>query len=251
MNNHELLQKKLRQQKHHRFLQTLTGVRVLCEECTDAHLAEILQKLPDVAFYNNDKLPDDKIPCHTEKAELYHWIIQKMQINEGLHCYLLHDGMWAALLIENSLAAVQSLWESTNGFALLNVEQNILCEVCSDSRDEQHYLFDVYHLGNETMKLTSISEFLNRDDSFLVKLRCENRFDTVAYAEIRNALTQNATIWKTKGSVPVEEVAALVSLIDQLAGGSRFFDEETAIQVEDACIEIEEIISDLIEQSDI
>lgn len=33
------------------------------------------------------------------------------------------------------------------------------------------------------------------------------------------------------------------SLIDQLAGGSRFFSEETAIRVEDACMEIEEIIN--------
>ena len=38
---------------------------------------------------------------------------------------------------------------------------------------------------------------------------------------------------------------ALMSLIDQLAGGSRFFDEQTAVKVEAACSEIEEIINRL------
>lgn len=146
MNNHELLQKKLRQQKHHHFLQALTGVRVLCEECMDAHLAEILQKLPAAGFYNNDKLPDDKIQSHTEKPELYRWIIQKMEVTKGMHCYLLHDGILTALLIEDPLAAVQSLWDSTNAFALLNSGMDILHEISNDSRDEQHYLFDTYYL---------------------------------------------------------------------------------------------------------
>ena len=41
------------------------------------------------------------------------------------------------------------------------------------------------------------------------------------------------------------DVMALMSLIDQLAGGSRFFDEQTAVKVEAACSEIEEIINRL------
>ena len=36
-----------------------------------------------------------------------------------------------------------------------------------------------------------------------------------------------------------------MSLVEQLVGGSRFFDEETAIKVEDASIEIMEIINEL------
>lgn len=39
------------------------------------------------------------------------------------------------------------------------------------------------------------------------------------------------------------DVEALIGLIDQLARGSNFFNDETAIRVEDACMEIEEIIS--------
>ena len=52
--------------------------------------------------------------------------------------------------------------------------------------------------------------------------------------------------WKSAGSVPVKDVLDIVFLIDQLAGGSRFFDEETTIKVEDACLEIEDVIENLI-----
>ena len=46
--------------------------------------------------------------------------------------------------------------------------------------------------------------------------------------------------------MPIEYVVDIVSLIDQLAGGSRFFDDETTLEVEDACLEIEDIINNLI-----
>lgn len=37
-----------------------------------------------------------------------------------------------------------------------------------------------------------------------------------------------------------------MGLMKMLAGGSRFYDEKTAVKVEDACIEIQEIITDLL-----
>ena len=40
-------------------------------------------------------------------------------------------------------------------------------------------------------------------------------------------------------------MTAIISLIDQLAGGSRFFDEVTSIKVEDACMELQEIFGKL------
>lgn len=146
MNNHELLQKKLRQQKHNHFLQSLTGIRVLCNECTDSRLSEILYSLHSAGYFSDAKQPDDKIPSCTEKTEFYRWIVQKMELTQDMQCYLLHDGMWTALQIEDPLATVQSLWASTNGFALLNAGMDMLREVSNDSRDEQHYLFDLYHL---------------------------------------------------------------------------------------------------------
>lgn len=83
-------------------------------------------------------------------------------------------------------------------------------------------------------------------EDFLVQLRMDSTFNTDNYAKIKSLLLDKVYEWKTTGSVPVEYVVEIVFLIDQLAGGSRFFDEETAIKVEDACLEIEDIINNLI-----
>lgn len=83
-------------------------------------------------------------------------------------------------------------------------------------------------------------------DNFLLKLRMDNTFSTDDYEKVKSVLINNVAVWKSKGSVPVRDVVDIVFLVDQLAGGSRFFDEETTIKVEDACIEIEDIINGLI-----
>ena len=48
--------------------------------------------------------------------------------------------------------------------------------------------------------------------------------------------------WKEQDFVPKKAFLALLDLVDQLAGGSRFLDYEEAIKVEDASIEIQGII---------
>lgn len=91
-----------------------------------------------------------------------------------------------------------------------------------------------------------ISDLLNDENSLEVKLRCENYFDSNKYEQIKSVLIDNVKVWKKNGNVPCDDVVALIGLIDQLAGGSRFFDEKTAIKVEDACLEIEDIIFELL-----
>lgn len=91
--------------------------------------------------------------------------------------------------------------------------------------------------------MSKLSDLINAEDSFLVKLRCENTFDEAKYLEIRNQILIDMPEWKTQGFILNCDVEALINLIDHLAGGSRFFNEETAIRVEDACMEIEEIIN--------
>lgn len=91
--------------------------------------------------------------------------------------------------------------------------------------------------------MSKLSDLINAEDSFLVRLRCENTFDEAKYLDIKNQILIETAKWKTQGFVLNCDVEALIGLIDQLAGGSNFFNEETAIRVEDACMEIEEIIS--------
>lgn len=94
--------------------------------------------------------------------------------------------------------------------------------------------------------MQKISKLLWKEDGFQVKLRCDNYFDSEEYEIIKKCLLENIKIWKEIGSVPTDDVVAIMGLIDQLAGGSRFYDEETEIKAEDACIEIEEILTDLL-----
>ena len=71
----------------------------------------------------------------------------------------------------------------------------------------------------------------------------ENKKIFLKYLEIKNQILIEMPKWRTQGFILNCDVEVLISLIDQLAGGSRFFSEETAIRVEDACMEIEEIIN--------
>lgn len=80
---------------------------------------------------------------------------------------------------------------------------------------------------------------------FLMKMRCENEFDSNIYNNIKKELQIRIDDWNKKGFVPNEDVVIIMNLVEQLAGGSRFFDEKTAIQVEDASIEIMEMIEKL------
>ena len=96
------------------------------------------------------------------------------------------------------------------------------------------------------MELPKVSELINEENGFLVKLRCNNEFNIDDYEKIKALLKLKISEWKENGSVPAGEVVAIMGLVDQLAGGSRFFDDETTIKVEDACIEIEDIINNLI-----
>ena len=45
--------------------------------------------------------------------------------------------------------------------------------------------------------------------------------------------------------MPVSDAVAVFNLIDALSGGSRFWSEEVELQVEDAVLEIQEMIGSL------
>lgn len=93
-------------------------------------------------------------------------------------------------------------------------------------------------MKEEYKEMGNLSKEINDKNGFLVKLRNENCFDEEMYNAIKDTIISDSSIWRMTGSVPLEDVVALAYLIDQLAGGSRFLDEYTANQVEDANLEI-------------
>ena len=96
---------------------------------------------------------------------------------------------------------------------------------CEDSKQERYNGISIMLLNTFKTCLSNI--FLSSLDEL----------------EIKNKILIEMPKWRTQGFILNCDVEELISLIDQLAGGSRFFSEETAIRVEDACMEIEEIIN--------
>lgn len=83
------------------------------------------------------------------------------------------------------------------------------------------------------------------ENGLLVELRCNNSFNELLFVDIKNYLFEHLSEWKAKGAIPITEAIAIFDLIEQLSGASRFWSEETELRVEDAVLEIQDIIHTL------
>ena len=90
-------------------------------------------------------------------------------------------------------------------------------------------------------------ELIAGEDGFIVNLRCDNKFDEEKYIDIKNKLCVLVSAWKEEHQISKKAMLAIVELIECLVGGSRFLCEEEALRVEDASIEIKDIINELYE----
>lgn len=95
--------------------------------------------------------------------------------------------------------------------------------------------------------MSRLADRINDDDGFMVKLRMDSRFDLKDYDDIKSALKDVISGWKSDGKVSTEDFVAFLDLIQCLAGGSRFWSDETALMAEDAELELMEIIHDELE----
>ena len=95
-----------------------------------------------------------------------------------------------------------------------------------------------------------LSEFSKLIYDFLVKMRCEYEFDTDDYKKIKENIDKKIVEWTELGCVPNSDVVAIIGLVNELSGGNRFFDEMTAMKVEDASIEIMEMLESGLTETD-
>lgn len=49
--------------------------------------------------------------------------------------------------------------------------------------------------------MSKLSDLINAEDGFLVRLRCENTFDEEKYLDIKNEILIETPKWKTQGFV--------------------------------------------------
>ena len=91
----------------------------------------------------------------------------------------------------------------------------------------------------------NFSDIVQGEDGFLVELRCNNTFQVQLFGKIKAYLLENQPAWKAAGAIPIPDAVAMFNLIDQLAGGNRYWSEETGRQAEDALFELQEIFDSL------
>ena len=88
----------------------------------------------------------------------------------------------------------------------------------------------------------SFSDMVQGEKGLLVELRCNNSFNEQMFADIKNYLNEHLSTWKACGSIPIEDAVSIFYLIEDLSGGSRFWSEEVGLRIEDAALEIQDII---------
>ena len=89
------------------------------------------------------------------------------------------------------------------------------------------------------------SDMIVVEHGLLVELRCNNSLNEQLYTAIKHYLNENLPRWNSSGFIPVADAAPIFHLIDELSGGSRFWSEEVQLRVEDAVLDIQDIISTL------
>ena len=91
----------------------------------------------------------------------------------------------------------------------------------------------------------TFSDMIVGQNGLLVELRCHNSFNEDIYAQITSYLGKHLPEWKSSGFIPVADAVPIFNLIDELSGKSRFWSEEVTLRVEDAALEIQEMLSSL------
>lgn len=91
----------------------------------------------------------------------------------------------------------------------------------------------------------NFSDMVLGESGLLLELRCKNTFNEQIFANITDYLNEHIPEWKANGSIPIFDAVFIFNLIDDLSGGNRFLSEEAALRVEDAALEIQDMIATL------
>lgn len=86
---------------------------------------------------------------------------------------------------------------------------------------------------------------LEQIQQFLLKLRMDDVFDETLFQAIYAYFKEHMAEYKSSGIFPAGLLPSLLILVDQLSGGSRFWDKKTCTKAEDAEIALQELFVEL------
>ena len=90
-----------------------------------------------------------------------------------------------------------------------------------------------------------LCELIQGENGFLVELRCHDHFNEEKYQRIVELLDKLIAEWRRVDAIPKKAMLAIIDLMNELVGGNRFLSEEESIRLEDASLEIYEMLISL------
>lgn len=151
MYENKKLAQKLALQRVRNAVAKIRGILLLSIEEDNASIAE---KLARVGFCSSEKMPDSALPSSSAVGKVIEWIAAQMSLCEQSIYYLYLENCLVKFKLIDINTAVHDFWcllsPDSRGFTLLSEDKQTAFDVASDSRDEEHYLFDVYHLPAAT-----------------------------------------------------------------------------------------------------
>ena len=93
--------------------------------------------------------------------------------------------------------------------------------------------------------IDELCELIQGEDGLLVELRMELMFNDKKYQRIVELLNLLIGEWSEVDTIPKKALIAIVDLLNCLVGNNRFLSEEESLKVENASIEIYDMLMTL------
>lgn len=133
-------------------LKELSGIAVseLYEENQNLALNELAAAY--FSTFSDNQEPYSRLPYQSSKEKIYSWIIDTMELKEQREYYYF-CGLWSKIKLLDLKCAVAALWRSeknVSGFLLAETDLSRIMECGLDSRDEDHFLIDIWAFGQSS-----------------------------------------------------------------------------------------------------
>ena len=127
-------------------LKQIKGIQViqLFEQKTPQSLDELYHLYIQEYSYDTLLEPCSKLYYQSSPEEICFWIIDTLKIAPHTK-YFINYGVWTEIEILDVKTAIQSLWSNFSaGLFLIKTDLSAIWEIGLDSRDEYHYLIDIW-----------------------------------------------------------------------------------------------------------
>lgn len=93
--------------------------------------------------------------------------------------------------------------------------------------------------------IDELCELIQGEEGLLVEIRMDLIFNEKKYKRIVELLNSLIGEWRKVDAIPKKAMLAIVDLMTYLVGNNRFLSEEESLKVEDASIEIYDMLMTL------